>query len=99
MTTWNGNTVRAGKLLAITVGIFALFAVSAGMRWNIGGHILSALCAILACATTYHGVAAMRCKLAAKKDFWAGFAIFLIGGAIGIISIVSLWNELQNRLY
>ena len=93
-SSWKGNTVRAGKWLASTAGIFALFATSI-IRSDTVGHIMLALCAILAFATTYYSVAAMRCKLATKKDFWAGFVILVASGAIFLYSTVTLLNANQ----
>ncbi len=106
ITTWNSNTVRAGKMLAITAGILVLYAACSLVQLEylllLGesvfvsvGYIMLVSCTIFAFMTTYYGVGAMRCKQATKKDFWAGFAIVIIGGAIMTLSTAMLWNDIR----
>lgn len=87
LTTWNSNTIRAGKRLALTIGAFVLCFVTSELQ-----EYMLALSAALAFITTYYGIAAIRCKHAQKQDVWAGIGITLIAGAVGCFSIVRLVN-------
>ena len=104
-TTWNSNTVQAGKWMALTLGAFAFLAASDQMRAEhllvpfgesvyrgVGFAILTCI-AMLALVTTYFSVAAMRCKASEKKDVWAGFLVFLVSGLMFVAMVFALSND------